>query len=105
MTRLTAFRAGKALLLASLFGAALAFALPAEAQQGKRVAAESGPSGIPNGYYAQRGPRGGGAYPLTFSWIWGPAKMPPAPTDFGPHFDFPSGYSLNGVPDRSPYPD
>jgi hypothetical protein len=31
--------------------------------------------------------------------------MPPAPTDFGPHFDFPTGYSLNGVPDRSPYPD
>src|SRR5262245_57646098 len=44
-----------------------------------------------------------------------PPKMPPAPTDFGPHFDFPSGGSQNfncgpgygyycGVPSEAPYP-
>jgi hypothetical protein len=44
-----------------------------------------------------------------------PPKMPPAPTDFGPHFDFPSGGSQNfncgsgygyycGAPSQAPYP-
>ncbi len=33
--------------------------------------------------------RGVGGYSLTLRDVWGPAKMPPAPTDFGPHFDFP----------------
>ena len=27
--------------------------------------------------------------------VWGPPKMPPAPKDFGPHFDFPAGGSMN----------
>jgi hypothetical protein len=35
--------------------------------------------------------------------LWGPAGMPPAPTDFGPHFDFPP-VSLNDGPTESPYP-
>jgi hypothetical protein len=35
--------------------------------------------------------------------LWGPAEMPPAPTDFGPHFDFPPA-SLNNGPTESPYP-
>ena len=33
--------------------------------------------------------RGVGGYSLTLRDVWGPAKMPPAPKDFGPHFDFP----------------
>ena len=35
--------------------------------------------------------------------LWGPAKMPPAPTDFGPHFDFPPA-PLNGGLTQDPYP-
>jgi hypothetical protein len=35
--------------------------------------------------------------------LWGPAGMPPAPTDFGPHFDFPA-HSLNSGPTEAPYP-
>ena len=31
------------------------------------------------------------------------ALMPPAPTDFGPHFDFPPA-SLNNGPTQAPYP-
>jgi hypothetical protein len=31
------------------------------------------------------------------------ALMPPAPTDFGPHFDFPPA-SLNNGPTHAPYP-
>lgn len=106
MTAVNTSRAGKALLLAVIFGAAVAAAQPASAQQGQRGGkAELAPSGVPNGYYVPRGSQGVG-YPLTFSWIWGPAKMPPAPTDFGPNLDFSaSGYTLNGVPNRSPYPD
>jgi hypothetical protein len=35
--------------------------------------------------------------------LWGPARMPPAPTDFGPHFDFPPA-SLNNGRTQAPYP-
>ena len=35
--------------------------------------------------------------------LWGPAGMPPAPKDFGPHFDFPAA-SLNDGPTEAPYP-
>jgi len=35
--------------------------------------------------------------------LWGPAGMPPAPKDFGPHFDFPPA-SLNDGPTEAPYP-
>ncbi len=35
--------------------------------------------------------------------LWGPAKMPPPPTDFGPHFDFPPE-PLNGGLNHDPYP-
>ena len=47
--------------------------------------------------------RGVGGYSLTLRDIWGPAKMPPAPKDFGPGFDFPPE-SLNGGPLHDPYP-
>ena len=104
MTSLTASGAGKAFLLAVFLSAAIAAAQPADAQQRQRGAtAEPGPSGVPNGYYVPRGPRGVGGYSMTFSDIWGPAKMPPAPKDFGPHFDFPPE-SLNSTPLHDPYP-
>jgi hypothetical protein len=44
-----------------------------------------------------------GGYSLRLSDVWGPAKMPPAPKDFGPHFDFPPA-PLNSVPLPDPYP-
>src|SRR4029079_5245565 len=47
-----------------------------------------------------------GGYSMTLSDVWGPPEMPPAPKDFGPHFDFPAGgnISLQGPPDHSPNP-
>jgi len=51
--------------------------------------------------YAAR--RGGYHGKMTLNEIlYGPAGMPPAPHDFGPHFDYPPE-SLNGGPTRSPY--
>lgn len=47
--------------------------------------------------------RGVGGYSLTLSDIWGPAKMPPVPKDFGPHFDFPP-QALDGGLTHDPYP-
>jgi hypothetical protein len=44
-----------------------------------------------------------GGYSMTLSEIWGLPEMPPAPKDFGPHFDFPPE-SLNGPPLHDPYP-
>jgi hypothetical protein len=43
------------------------------------------------------------AYRKMKRYLWGPAKMPPAPTDFGPHFDFPPA-PLNGGLNHDPYP-
>ena len=83
--------AGALFVLVSLNGA--------EAQQQP----QANVSGLaPESTYVQRGPRVGG-YSLTLSDIWGPAKMPPAPKDFGPHFDFPPE-PLNGAPLHDPYP-
>jgi hypothetical protein len=92
---LAAFVAGAVVLLSSM---------PAvQAQQGPSDRAEQG-SGVPNGNYGPRHPdRGVGFYSLRLSDIWGPAKMPPAPMDFGPHFDFPPE-PLNGAPLHDPYP-
>ncbi len=44
-----------------------------------------------------------GGYSLRLRDIWGPAKMPPAPKDFGPHYDYPP-QPLNGAPIHDPYP-
>jgi hypothetical protein len=92
-------------LLAALLGAAVFAAQPVEAQQRGGTTAEPSPGGYSSGHY---GPRRPGGYSLTFSDIWGPAKMPPAPMDFGPHFDFPTpGYGaqpLSGAPLHDPYP-
>ena len=101
MSSLAALR--KSLSLAvMLAGAALVLfsAQDAEAQQ-RRQAAASGEA--PDGYYVQRGPKGVGGYSLRLSDVWGPAKMPPAPMDFGPHFDF-TPEPLNGGLTHDPYP-
>lgn len=48
--------------------------------------------------------QGVGGTSLTLRDIWGPAEMPPQPTD-SPGYDYTnSGYTLNGAPNRSPYP-
>jgi hypothetical protein len=87
------------LVLAALFGLQ-----PAEAQQKQNGnAAEQDRGWNPNAYYVERGRRGVGGYSMTFSDIWGPAKMPSAPKDFGPHFDYPPE-SLNSTPLHDPYP-
>jgi hypothetical protein len=52
-----------------------------------------------------RVPRGVGGYSTTLSEVWGPPEMPPAPKDFGPHFDYPAEGMWNGVPTHSPYQD
>ena len=44
-----------------------------------------------------------GGYSMTLRDVWGLPEMPPAPKDFGPHFDFPPE-SLNGPPLHDPYP-
>ena len=93
---LAALFAGVFMLLSSVPGV--------RAQQGPAEGAEQGSGGVPNGYYVpRRADRGIGFYSLTLSDIWGPAKMPPAPKDFGPHFDFPPE-PLNGAPLHDPYP-
>jgi len=100
MPRLPAFRQSR--LLATMLAGALFVLLAitgAEAQQSPK-----GNDGGQGPYYVQQGPRGGvGGYSLRLSDIWGPAKMPPAPKDFGPHFDFPPE-PLNGAPLHDPYP-
>jgi hypothetical protein len=45
-----------------------------------------------------------GGYSMTLSEIWGLPDMPPAPRDFGPHFDYPAEGSWNGLPTHTPYP-
>jgi hypothetical protein len=88
-------------LAVMLAGAALVLfsAQDAEAQQRRRAASGE----APDGYYVQRGPKGVGGTSLRLSDVWGPAKMPPAPKDFGPHFDFPPE-PLNGGLTHDPYP-
>lgn len=95
----------RTLFLCATVLAAASLAMPsADAQQRpSEKSLDLGPAGDPNSYYTERGPRGVGGYPLTFGWIWGPAKMPPAPRDFGPHFDYPPE-SLNSTPLHDPYP-
>jgi hypothetical protein len=90
-----------AAFLASLVSALLVLGsmLGAEAQQRPKEAS----SATQNGRSAPRDQPEIGFYSLTLSDIWGPAKMPPPPMDFGPHFDFPPE-PLNGAPLHDPYP-
>ncbi len=86
-------------LAAVLASAALSLAGgDASAQQPRNAA---GASQAPGGVVVRE--RGVGGYSLTLRDVWGPAKMPPAPTDFGPHFDFPPE-PLGGGLTHDPYP-
>jgi len=93
----TAFRK----FLATAFIAALAATLwpgpQADAQQRPRANAQTAPEVVYGGN------RGVGGHSATLSDVWGPAKMPPAPKDFGPHFDFQPD-NLNSGLSHSPYP-
>ena len=40
---------------------------------------------------------------MTLSDVWGPAQMPPAPKDFGPHYDW-QPEPLSGGLSHDPYP-
>jgi hypothetical protein len=91
------------LALGALATAGIAFGWPSHEAQAQQA---------PRSYRIQPGtlnvipgPRVGG-YSMTLSDVWGLPEMPPAPKDFGPHFDFPAGgnISLQGPPDHSPYP-
>ena len=98
MTTLRALR--KLLALAAIFAASSLLLLPAKeaaAEPGSRNSAQQGQT-----VYVPRTTTTGG-YSLRLRDIWGPAKMPPAPKDFGPHYDYPP-HPLNGAPVHDPYP-
>ena len=98
MTSLPSLR--KALPLAAIIVAAL-FTLTSvgivEAQdQGSKSTERAGKKTYRN--------RGVGGTSLTLRDIWGPAEMPPQPME-SPGYDYTnSGYTLDGVPNTSPYP-
>jgi|GEM_PF-520564 len=109
MPRLSTFRTF--LFAATFFGGAflvLVWAQGASAQAPSGKTEGQGAGDYSTGNYNYVGPRRrrpGGFSRLNLSDIWGPAEMPPAPMDFGPGFDFPpGGYTLDGVPNSSPYP-
>lgn len=86
--------------LAAFFAAAALFLLPAKdsvAEPRDRSDSAQGQT-----VYVPRTTQSGG-YSLRLRDIWGPAKMPPAPKDFGPHYDYPP-QPLNGAPIHDPYP-
>src|SRR5262245_42306230 len=86
--------------LAVLLSAGVALDWPTLEAQAQQQGARIKPGSLNS--YRVPGPRVGG-YSTTLSDVWGPAEMPPAPKDFGPHFDFPPE-SLNGPPLHDPYP-
>ena len=88
----------KSLALAALFAGALGIIFPAP-DAGAQQPPRNAPSAQGQGAY----PPAVGGYSLTLRDVWGPAKMPPAPQDFGPHFDFPPE-PLNGGLLHDPYP-
>ena len=102
---MTKLAVARKFLLPVLAGAVLALVAvqDARAQQGSN-GSQAAQGEYPYGAYGPVGPRRPGGFSrLTLSDIWGPAKMPPAPMDFGPHFDFPPE-PLNGAPLHDPYP-
>lgn len=92
------------LSLVVLLAAGVAFGWPTPEAQAQETRTYRLKPGTLNTYRVP-GPRIGG-YSMTLSDVWGLPEMPPAPKDFGPHFDFPAGgsISLQGPPDHSPYP-
>lgn len=87
------------LIVAALAAGSL-LVLPHSADAQQRGARQAPPAFAPGTFNAR--PRAGG-YSMTLSDVWGLPVMPPAPKDFGPHFDFPPE-SLNGPPLHDPYP-
>jgi hypothetical protein len=91
---------GLSLRRSVLFLSLLAFATAAwpleeaGAQEPGRIKSTKQPAGRANGV---------GGTSLTLRDVWGPAEMPPAPKDFGPHFDFPPE-ALGGGLTHDPYP-
>ena len=81
------------------FALALSPATPGDAQQRQRVYTSPPPDAT-----VRQGRGGIGGYSTTLSDVWGPAEMPPAPKDFGPHFDFQPDNLGQGL-SHSPYPD
>jgi len=103
MPRLPVFQM---LLLPAMFFAG-AFLVLIGTQEAKAEEAEGQGASNSSGdvYVVPKRRRPGGYSRLNLSDIWGPAEMPPAPMDFGPGFDFtPGGFTLEGVPNDSPYP-
>lgn len=92
------------ILLAVLLAASSLFGWPAyESRAGDWPASPRGQQGA--GVPSRAAPRDAvlGRYSTTLSEIWGLPEMPPAPKDFGPHFDFPPE-PLNGGVLHDPYP-
>ena len=92
----------KALPLAAVVASA-AFLVPATQNAGAQQSNGAAQGQPPRVLVVPGGEPVIGGYSLRLSDIWGPAKMPPAPKDFGPHFDFPPA-PLNSVPLPDPYP-
>ena len=97
MIEATAFRKFLAAIFIAAFAAMSWYVPQADAQQRQRATAEPAPGVV----YGSN--RGVGGHSATLSDVWGPAKMPPAPKDFGPHFDFQPD-NLNSGLSHSPYP-
>jgi hypothetical protein len=95
MRKFSALR--KSLLVAAALGLT-AVLLPVEFVQAQESPKPSTVQPAP-----RRAPGGVGGTSLTLSDVWGPAEMPPAPKDFGPHFDFPPE-ALGGGLTHDPYP-
>jgi hypothetical protein len=90
------------LLLLAVVVASAALLLAGGDATAQQQTGGTGATQAPGGGYVVR-ERGVGGYSLTLRDVWGPAKMPPAPTDFGPHFDFPPE-PLGGGLTHDPYP-
>ena len=94
LKRTTVFRL---LALAVGLTVGVAFGWPAPEAQAQQTRTYRIKPGTLN---AVPGPRVGG-YSTTLSDVWGPPEMPPAPKDFGPHFDYPAGIVERSSPARS----
>ena len=89
-------------LAAVLVTVTVALAVPMESAAQQNQQGDGGGRGLFT--KPHRGPAIGGTS-WTLSDVWGEPKMPRAPKDFGPGFDHsPGGYTLNGAPNSSPYP-
>jgi hypothetical protein len=103
MFRLLAVRT--LLFTAMLFAGALLVVSLAHHGKAQEAEGQGASNSSADVYVVPKRRRPGGYSRLNLSDIWGPAEMPPPPMDFGPGFDFsPGGFTLEGVPNDSPYP-